>query len=156
KACAKRKHCLRSRQRQARDFSHELLTSGGYLLDTNIAIAILINEQAVIDFIQQASKDRMAIHFSTITECETIAGLRPDEKLRAEKIFTSKRCIPVSSDIAKVAGDLRRDQKIKGRKLKTPDAIIVATAMVNDLILVSRDTDMNFIQEDLGMSLLKL
>lgn len=33
--------------------------SKGYLLDTNIAIAILINEGIVIDFVQQASRDKM-------------------------------------------------------------------------------------------------
>jgi predicted nucleic acid-binding protein len=32
--------------------------SSGYLLDTNIAIAILVNEEPVIGFIQQAS-DKM-------------------------------------------------------------------------------------------------
>jgi predicted nucleic acid-binding protein len=30
--------------------------SSGYLLDTNIVIAILINEDTVINFIQQASR----------------------------------------------------------------------------------------------------
>jgi tRNA(fMet)-specific endonuclease VapC len=123
--------------------------SSGYLLDTNIAIAILVNEGTVIDFIQQASRDRMGIYFSTITECEVIAGLKPEEQLRAERLFTSKRCVAVTSEIAKFAGSIRRDQKSKGRKLKTPDAIIIATALANDLILLSRDTDMNFIEKEL-------
>lgn len=35
--------------------------SKGYLLDTNIAIAILINESNVIEFVQQASRDKMPI-----------------------------------------------------------------------------------------------
>lgn len=35
--------------------------SRGYLLDTNIAIAILVNENTVIDFIQQTSRDKMPI-----------------------------------------------------------------------------------------------
>ena len=42
--------------------------SRGYLLDTNIAIAILVHENTVIDFIQQASRDKMSIYFSAITE----------------------------------------------------------------------------------------
>jgi tRNA(fMet)-specific endonuclease VapC len=65
--------------------------SSGYLLNTNIAIAILVNEDTVIDFIQQASRDKMPIYFSTITECEVFAGLKPE--VGAEKLFTSKRCV---------------------------------------------------------------
>jgi predicted nucleic acid-binding protein len=55
--------------------------SSGYLLDTNIAIAILINEEPVIHFLQQASKDKMPIYFSAITECEVFSGLKPEEQL---------------------------------------------------------------------------
>jgi tRNA(fMet)-specific endonuclease VapC len=121
--------------------------SNGYLLDTNIAIAILVNEEPVIEFIQQAFRDKMPIYFSTITECEVFAGLKLEEQLRAEKLFTSKRCVEVTSENAKLAGTIRRDQKVKGRKLKTPDAIIIATALINELTLISRDSDMNFVDE---------
>lgn len=130
--------------------------SKGYLLDTNIAIAILINEKIVIDFIQQASRDKMSIYFSAITECEVFAGLKPEEQLRAEKLFTSKRCIDVASENAKLAGTIRREQKSNGRKLKTPDAIIIATALINELTLVSRDSDMNFIERELGIPLVRI
>ncbi|UJF32625.1 PIN domain-containing protein [Paenibacillus hexagrammi] len=130
--------------------------SRGYLLDTNIAIAILINEKNVIDFIKQAARDKMSIYFSTITECEVFAGLKPEEQLRAEKLFTSRRCLEVTSESAKLAGIIRREQKAKRRKLKTPDAIIIATAMVNELTLLSRDSDMNFVQNELGVSLIKI
>ncbi|WP_259618201.1 type II toxin-antitoxin system VapC family toxin [Paenibacillus doosanensis] len=117
--------------------------TNGYLLDTNIAIAIFMNEGNVVDF-------------STITECEVFAGLKPEEQLLAEKLFTTKRCIDITSDIAKLAGTIRRDQKGKGRKLKTPDALIIATALASDLILVSRDADMSFVQSELEVPLLKI
>ncbi|MCM3749272.1 PIN domain-containing protein [Paenibacillus pasadenensis] len=130
--------------------------SKGYLLDTNIAIAILTNESNVIDFVQQASRDKMPIYFSTITVSEVFAGLKHEEQLRAEKLFTSKRCIDVTSEIAKLAGTLRRDLKGKGRKLKTPDALIIATASVHELTLISRDSDMNFVQDELDIPLLNI
>ncbi|MGG1555131.1 type II toxin-antitoxin system VapC family toxin [Paenibacillus ferrarius] len=130
--------------------------SQGYLLDTNIAIAILVNEEVVIDFVQQASRDRMPIYFSAITECEVFAGLKPEEQLRAEKLFSSRRCIEVSSENAKIAGTIRRDQRGHGRKLKTPDALIIAAALIHDLTLVSRDSDMSFVKEELGVPLIKI
>ncbi|MDO7907586.1 PIN domain-containing protein [Paenibacillus sp. JX-17] len=121
--------------------------SNGYLLDTNIAIAILISEKKVIDFIQQASRDQMPIYFSTITVAEVFSGLKPEEQLRTEKLFTAKRCLDVTSEIAKWAGTLRKDLQGKGRKLKTPDALIIATAWFHELTLVSRDSDMRVVHE---------
>lgn len=84
------------------------------------------------------------------------SGLKPEEQLRAEKLFTFRRCVEVSSEIAKLAGTIRRDQKGKGRKLKTPDAIIIATALINKLTLVSRDSDMNFVHNELGIPLINI
>jgi tRNA(fMet)-specific endonuclease VapC len=128
----------------------------GYLLDTNIAIAILSNEYAAIHFIKQVSQSQMPIYFSTITECEVYAGLKTNEHLQAGKLFAPKRCIDVTSEIAKRAGMIRNEQKSKGRKLKTPDALIIATALENQFILVSRDTDMDFVQDELKVQRIKI
>lgn len=128
----------------------------GYLVDTNIAIAMLAKEQVVIEFAQHARNDKMPLFFSVITECEVFSGLKSDFQLHGVKLFNSRRCLDVNSKIARIAGDIRREQKAKGRKLKTPDAIIVATAIEYQLALVSRDTDMNFVQAEYGISLMKL
>lgn len=64
--------------------------SRGYLLDTNIAIVILINESNVIDFVQQASRSKMPIYFSAITISEVFAGLKHEEQLRAENCLHQK------------------------------------------------------------------
>lgn len=119
----------------------------GYLLDTNIAIALLAGESASLEFVKQAKDDRMAIYFSVITECEVFSGLDSEYRLQGIKLFNPRRCIDVSSSIARLAGDIRREQRSKGRKLKTPDAIIIATSIEHQLGLVSRDHDMSFVRE---------
>lgn len=125
----------------------------GYLLDTNIAIALLAGEHDALDFVRQASDDRMSIYFSVNTECEVFSGLKSAYCLQGIKLFNSRRCIEVSSSVARLAGDIRREQKLKGRKLKTPDAIIIATSIEHQLGLVSRDHDMSFVQEAFGLPL---
>lgn len=128
----------------------------GYLIDTNMAIALLAKEQEVMNFIVQAQNDRMPIFFSVITECEVFSGIQSEYQLHGVKLFNSRRCIEVNSKIARIAGDIRREQRAKGRKLKTPDAIIIATAIDYQLGLVSRDGDMNFVQKEYGTPLIKL
>jgi hypothetical protein len=49
----------------------------GYLLDTNIAIALLGGEHAALDFVRQASNDRKSIYFSVITEWKCSVGWNP-------------------------------------------------------------------------------
>ncbi|AIQ11928.1 PIN domain-containing protein [Paenibacillus durus] len=128
----------------------------GYLLDTNIAIALLAAEPAALEFVRQARDDRMSIYFSVITECEVFSGLSSEVRLQGIKLFNTRRCIDVSSPIARLAGDIRREQRSKGRKLKTPDAIIIATSLEHQLGLVSRDHDMNFVQEAFGIPLISI
>ncbi|MHB1682024.1 MAG: type II toxin-antitoxin system VapC family toxin [Bacilli bacterium] len=125
------------------------------MIDTNIAIAILAKEQAVMEFVEQAKNDKIPLFFSVITECEVFSGIKSEYQLHGVKLFNARRCLEVSSKIARIAGDIRREQKTKGRRLKTPDAIILATAIDYQLALVSRDKDMNFVQSEYGLSLIK-
>jgi tRNA(fMet)-specific endonuclease VapC len=128
----------------------------GYLIDTNIAIALLSDEQTALAFARQARDDRMVIYFSVITECEVFSGLKSEYHLQGIKLFNSRRCIVVDSKIARFAGDIRREQRSKGRKLKTPDAIIIATSIEYQLGLVTRDHDMNFVKDEYGVPLIKI
>ena len=95
----------------------------GYLLDTNIAIAILANEPIVMEFVKKAANDKMPLYFSVITECEVFSGISSEQKLHGLQLFNKRRCLDVTSSIARTAGELRREQRDKGRKLKTPDAL---------------------------------
>lgn len=133
-----------------------MTTIRGYLLDTNIAIAILANEPVVMDFVQHSSNDSMPLFFSVVTECEVFSGMPSEQKLQGLKLFNPNRCIDVTSQIARTAADLRREQRANGRKLKTPDALIIATAIEAQLGVVSRDTDMQFIQREHGILLVRL
>jgi tRNA(fMet)-specific endonuclease VapC len=129
-------------------------TSSGYLLDSNIVIAILNNDISAIEIVRQAQKERKKIYFSTITECEVLSGIKHHQYLVAEKMFSSKYIINVDSPISRKAASIQSEQRQKGRKLKTPDALIIATAYIADLILVSKDSDMNFVTNEYGINLI--
>jgi tRNA(fMet)-specific endonuclease VapC len=43
---------------------------------------------------------------------------------------------------------------MKGRKLKTPDALIIATAIEMKLAIVSRDHDMSFVVSEYKLELI--
>ncbi|SIR12529.1 hypothetical protein SAMN05421578_107158 [Paenibacillus macquariensis] len=53
------------------------------------------------------------MYFSVIIECEVLSGLKSEYRLHGIKLFNSRRCIEVNSQIASNVGDIRREQKEK-------------------------------------------
>ncbi|UOF90060.1 PIN domain-containing protein [Fodinisporobacter ferrooxydans] len=98
----------------------------------------------------------MYIYISAMTECEIFSGQKIEQVSNEISFLNDQRYIGIDSKIARAAGDIRREQKQNGRKLKAPDAIIIASAREHQLALVSRDNDMNFVQSEYGIPLIKL
>ncbi|TDF91738.1 type II toxin-antitoxin system VapC family toxin [Paenibacillus piri] len=131
-------------------------SNSGYLFDSNIVVAILDNDHSAVDLVRQAQKEKRRIFFSTIAECEVLSGIKHNQYLVAERMSSLKHMLHVDSDVARKAASIQSEQRNKGRKIKTPDALIIATAFTANLILVSRDSDMNFITNEYGLILLKV
>jgi tRNA(fMet)-specific endonuclease VapC len=132
-----------------------LMKIRGYLIDTNVAIAILADENTTMKWVQQANVDKIPLFFSVVTECEVFSGVKSELEIHRIKLFTPRRCLNVDSKVARRAGHIRREQRMKGRKLKTADALIIATAVENQLAIVSRDSDMNFAEKEFGIPVIR-
>jgi tRNA(fMet)-specific endonuclease VapC len=131
------------------------VSTDGYLLDTNIFIAYLNYDPHALEFFQQAARDRVRLYFSVITESEVFTGLREGDLPRADQLFKQSRCLLVNSPIARRAAYIRREQRrLHHRKIQTPDALIMATAIEHGCALVSRDADMRVVQNEYGVTLL--
>jgi len=72
--------------------------------------------------------------YSVITRCELLAGRAADEQAIG-LVLDAMREHPVDRAVAELAGRLRRRYG-----LRTPDALIAATAVAHDLTLVTRNT----------------
>ncbi len=105
----------------------------GYLMDSNVIIDYLGNKLPIKSAI---IIDRLPIVISVITKIE-ITGRYNASKQQIQKIasFTEKAFIyPLSEEIIEQTISIRQKDKIK-----LPDAIIAATAMVNNHILVTHN-----------------
>ncbi len=71
--------------------------------------------------------------YSLITRCELFAG-REQEEDAVRALLTSLREIPIDRIVAERAGRLRR-----GSPIRTPDALVAATAIEHGLELVTRN-----------------
>ncbi len=106
------------------------------LIDTNVFVDHLRGHKPATEFFASLAAKDDAI-FSAITEAELIAGKEcSDSNKRGLLLHFLHRWdkIPVSNQIALVAGDISRNYG-----LEVPDAIIAATALVNKAKVVTRN-----------------
>ena len=101
------------------------------LFDTNILIDYLNGVEAAKGEI--ARYQRPAI--SVISWIEVLAGTKPGLETETRKFLSSFERIELTGPIADRAVALRR-----AAKMRIPDVIILATARVENLLLVTRNT----------------
>lgn len=97
---------------------------------------VLVDTDVFVDHLRGAIElraGRHRLHYSVITRAELFAGSSATDV--AAHLLGPLREIPVDRDIADRAGRVRRETGIR-----LPDALIAATALVQKLDLVSRNT----------------
>lgn len=108
----------------------------GYLIDTNILIYYLADAipKEEINRVEEILKT--SFNISIITKIEFLGwrGHTEEGFKKAKEFISFARIIPLEDEIANLTIDLRRKYKIK-----LPDAVIAATALYYDLILVTRN-----------------
>lgn len=119
------------------------------LLDTNAIIYYLQNDAQCIAAVDKLRRLNSDLAISTISEVEVFGfpQLTDMQILEISRWLGDFQIIPVDSSIARHAARLRREYK-----LKTPDAIIVATAVFFGVALVTRDRELQKIK---GLEIVK-
>lgn len=111
------------------------------LFDTNILIDYLSGVEAA----RQEMKRYRTRSISIITWMEVMAGVTPEHEASTRAFLTTFQSLPVTAAVAERAVVLRQQ-----RRIKLPDAIILATAEVGDRLLITRNTR-DFPADDLGV-----
>ncbi len=109
------------------------------LLDTNIAIDFLAGEERAVSFLEDSLKEELGIAVSQITRIELLSYPDiTDEEQEKEIAFLDRiEVIPITEEVEKEAIQIRRR-----RRLKIPDALILATAIVHEFTLVTNDAQL--------------
>lgn len=106
------------------------------LVDTNILIDHLRNKSEATNFLIKNIKIGIRLGFSVITRIELFAGMKVSEKRYIECLLMSMQPVPVTDDIAQMAGEYMNLYR-KSHALTIPDAIIAATAKYEAAELVT-------------------
>jgi predicted nucleic acid-binding protein len=107
------------------------------VLDSNAVIDLLKSAVALAKLEQRFPHAVFCVSVITVIEVLGFPKITSELEAQILAFFTDVTIIGVTDDIAKIAIDIRR------RKLvKLPDAVIAATAIDFDAILITRDTDL--------------
>ena len=101
------------------------------LFDSNILIDYLNGIEPAKQEIDRFPE----ILISTITWIEVMVGAKPEEEAAVRRFLMRFQQIPVSSEVSEKAMLIRRQTRVR-----LPDAIIRASAEVENALLVSRNT----------------
>ena len=107
-----------------------------FLIDTNIVIGIMNNDipQRNTPKLIKIINDEFII--STVIKIETLGyhSITPIEKIKTERFLSNALIIYVNKTIEEKAIEIRQK-----KKMKLGDSIIAATALVNNLTIVTRN-----------------
>ena len=106
-------------------------------IDSNIVIAYLAGEKAVVQALSEWKADGASLFLSTIVETEVLSFNKwPAHERTAVEFFLEREFISVPFDrtVSRMAALVRRNQPIK-----LPDAAIAATAIYTNSPLVTRN-----------------
>ena len=105
------------------------------LIDSNIILDFLMNNPLAVKEVTQYKK----IHVSIISYTEVMSILNPEDHAIANKFFDEVEIIQIDRQIAAAAA------KIVSQKVTTfLDAVIIATSMVKNIVLVTRDDSLAY------------
>jgi tRNA(fMet)-specific endonuclease VapC len=107
-----------------------------YLLDSDIMIWHLRGQKAVTEMLRGLQRFGVPA-CSALSVLEVQLGVKQGEEDKTDRFLRSLKIIDVNWVVANKAAQLIRENKIKGITFDLPDAIIAATCILHDLVLVT-------------------
>jgi predicted nucleic acid-binding protein len=106
-------------------------------LDTNVLVLAIRGRERVLGLLPELAGSGAKMGCSVIAVGEIYAGMRQHEAERTAELLEQLDVYPVILEIAKHAGTVKNEWRIKGYVLTLADTLIAATAIRHRMVLVT-------------------
>jgi len=110
-----------------------------YLLDSDILIWCLRKREDTVSLVQGLNEEG-SLGCSAACIVEIQAGAKSHEVKKTSLLLDALRVYLMDRSIANLAGKYLREHRLKGVTLDFVDSVVAATAVLNNLILVTYNT----------------
>jgi predicted nucleic acid-binding protein len=110
-----------------------------YLADTNIIIDVIVNHKGHAALLERLLAEHHLLATCAVIVAEIYAGMREAEETITSALMESMEFLPITYEIAKHAGILRRDFARKGKTLSLADTTIAAVALAFKCTLITEN-----------------
>jgi predicted nucleic acid-binding protein len=107
------------------------------LLDTSVIFDHLNGRYGRTAFLNQFIEQGHVLACCPVNFTEVYAGIRPGEETKTDVFLNSLEFLPVTAEIARQAGFLRRDWRKEGQTLSYTDVTIAAVALSHQVPLLT-------------------
>jgi predicted nucleic acid-binding protein len=107
------------------------------LLDTSVIFDHLNGRGGRSEFLEQLLDQGHTLACYAVNITEVYSGLRPGEEAITEAFLSSLDFVPVTAEIARTAGLLRRDWRKRGQTLSYTDVTLAAVALSHEFPLLT-------------------
>lgn len=107
------------------------------LLDSSVIFDHLNGRFGRTEFLEQLIEQGHVLACCPVNFTEVYAGLRPGEEDKTAAFLNSLEYLPVTPEIARQAGLLRRDWQKQGQTLSYTDVTIAAVALSNGVPILT-------------------
>jgi len=108
-----------------------------YLLDTDAIIDYLTGVQTSVSFIRNLHRQGDLLCVCDVVIAEVYAGLRPQDRGKAQPLLNAFYFLPTGPEAAQQAGEWRYAYTRQGVAISTTDVLIAATAQAQGATLVT-------------------
>jgi predicted nucleic acid-binding protein len=108
-----------------------------YLLDTTVIIDVINGKRSRDQLLTDLLENGHLLACCAINVIEVYAGMRPAEESRTAAFLETLKYYPITWEVARLAGLIKRDFRKKGVTLSATDVTIAAVALEYQLTLVT-------------------
>ncbi len=101
----------------------------GVLLDTSVLIDLLHNRKEPARLIRDLTVRGVILATSSVNIAELYAGMRSGEESATEELIAGLECLPLTSEIARNAGNIVAARRRIGKTHSLADMMIAAAAI---------------------------